>query len=324
MDRLILFLCLIYLAAIVCVSAATPQPVERAQMTEVQWNNAAVKIPGIAHASLWSKFMQVEIGYNVYLPPGYTEGKQRCPTIYFLHGAGGDENSDAGAFSSLIRRAVEEKKIAPLIAVFPNGGMTGYIGQSCAKPACETFFIKELIPQIDAKYRTISARESRAIGGFSMGGGGALGFALKYPELFSAAGTWAASLLNSCPAAVPRYSLLLNGFLEHWAKKNFARINGRLRLLLIVGDKDLTNNEHKLLIKQLNELQLRYEYKVLDGVTHNLALYYEKTGAELIRFLAEGLTPKRPDKNPQPLCAVNSTSSSARKCLRMRGSYVRS
>ena len=180
------------------------------------WNNHDDrKIPGIEHSSLKSKSMGVEVGFNVYLPPGYTENKQRYPTIYFLHGAGGNENSDAEGFSSLIRSAIEENKIGPVILVFPNGGMSGYINESCPKLKYETFFIKELLPHIDAKYRTINSRKARAIGGFSMGGGGALGLALKHPDLFYSAASWAAALLRSCPDEKASYDpapgdLLLN------------------------------------------------------------------------------------------------------------------
>lgn len=47
------------------------------------------------------------MGYNVYLPPRYADGtQQRYPVIYFLHGAGGNENSDAGGFSGLIQELI--------------------------------------------------------------------------------------------------------------------------------------------------------------------------------------------------------------------------
>jgi S-formylglutathione hydrolase FrmB len=49
----------------------------------------------------------------------------------------------------------------------------------------ESQFINELIPFIDANYRTQASRDGRAIMGFSGGGQGALRLAFKYPALFS-------------------------------------------------------------------------------------------------------------------------------------------
>ncbi|MCV4860184.1 alpha/beta hydrolase-fold protein, partial [Escherichia coli] len=53
---------------------------------------------------------------------------------------------------------------------------------------------KELVPEIDSKFRTISDRAHRAIGGLSMGGYGAIKFGLKYPGMFRLAGSFSGAL----------------------------------------------------------------------------------------------------------------------------------
>jgi S-formylglutathione hydrolase FrmB len=53
----------------------------------------------------------------------------------------------------------------------------------------EDYIARDLISEIDAKYRTIRERHARAIAGLSMGGYGAVKLALKYPELFAFAGS---------------------------------------------------------------------------------------------------------------------------------------
>jgi putative tributyrin esterase len=53
----------------------------------------------------------------------------------------------------------------------------------------EDYIARDLIAEIDEKYRTIRARHGRAIAGLSMGGYGAVKFSLKYPELFAFAGS---------------------------------------------------------------------------------------------------------------------------------------
>jgi putative tributyrin esterase len=54
--------------------------------------------------------------------------------------------------------------------------------------------VQELIPEIDAKFRTLANRENRVIAGLSMGGYGALKFGLKYPEKFVLAGSFSGAL----------------------------------------------------------------------------------------------------------------------------------
>jgi esterase/lipase superfamily enzyme len=54
-------------------------------------------------------------------------------------------------------------------------------------PQWETYHVRQLIPWIDAHYRTVARREGRAVAGLSMGGDGALKYAAKHPDLFVAA-----------------------------------------------------------------------------------------------------------------------------------------
>jgi len=262
------------LAFLLAAAAAAAQERPR----EVKWNNPdGPKLAGVTHGSFRSPSMDVEVGYNVYLPPAYA-GSARFPVIYFLHGAGGNENSDAGGFSGLVAKLAEEKKIPPAICVFPNGGMSGYQDRPEAKVMGETLIVKELVPLIDRTYRTQARREARVVTGFSMGGGGAVRLALKHPDLFSAAGSWAGALRGRGGAAPPE--------LEPDYLKEVA---GKVRLLLIVGDKDPTYAGHAPVVQNLEQARYPVRYRVLEGVAHDLGAYYEKTGEEMVRFLAEGL-----------------------------------
>ena len=72
-----------------------------------------------------------------------------------------------------------------MIMVFPNGGRsTMYQDSGDGRFMAETTFIRELMPHIDATYRTIADRKARCIEGFSVGGRGSTHLAMKYPELF--------------------------------------------------------------------------------------------------------------------------------------------
>jgi endo-1,4-beta-xylanase len=172
---------------------------------------------------------------------------------------------------------VAQKKIAPVICVFPNGGMSGYRDRPDEKAMGETLIIKELIPLIDKQYRTIAKPEGRTIAGFSMGGGGAVRLAIKHPDLFSAAASWAAAIR----------------FREDDPSFQVERLSGlkdRVRLLMIVGEKDQTRAGHAPLLERLQQAKLPVEYQELPDVGHDLGKYYELTGEKLVTFVASGFT----------------------------------
>ncbi len=244
---------------------------------EVRWNIPdGPAMPGIQHFVLHSPSMDRDVGYNVFLPPGYAEGTRRYPVIYFLHGAGGNENSDAGGFSGLVKTQMAAKTIPDVICVFPNGGMSGYQDHPDEKVMGETLIVKELIPQIDKQFRTIASREGRSICGFSMGGGGSVRLLLSHPDLFSAAASWAAALGFRRSGASA----------EELAKQNVDQIKGKVRLMMVVGDKDLTFASHAPFVETLKDLGIEFDYKVLPGIYHNLGAYYNLTGADLVKFVA--------------------------------------
>lgn len=273
------------LFSVIVLSISFASAKAQTQPRTIKWNNPdRPKIDNVEHKSFKSKSMDQEIGYNVFTPTDYQKGTGRFPVIYFLHGAGGNENSDAAGFSSRVNQAINEKKIPPVICVFPNGGMSGYADRGETKVMGETMIIKELIPIIDADYRTINGQEGRVIGGFSMGGGGAIRLAVKHPDLFTAAASWAGAFRNrgGDDDAIKQ------------AEKNIDQLKGKSRFLLIVGDQDQTYIGHQPVIDAFKKLKIDYEYKVLAGVNHNLGVYHQKTGDQFVHFLGKEL--KKADK----------------------------
>ena len=140
--------------------------------------------------------------FVVYLPPGYDESPaRRYPTAYLLHGGGGDimEWPSYGAFDQA-DRLMGEQIIPPYIIVLPDGGQeywvdhvtdrrTGANGEKWG-----TYTAKEVVPTIDARYRTIPNASARAIGGLSMGGHGAIQLALNFPGIWTIVGAHSPSL----------------------------------------------------------------------------------------------------------------------------------
>lgn len=126
--------------------------------------------------------------FNIYLPKGYDTGTERYPVVYFLHGMNG---SQGGPSNTVVPQSYEDARaagiIGPVIVVFPNGYLNSLWADSIdgTKPA-ETDIVQQLIPHVDANFRTLACASSRVVTGFSMGGFGAPKFLTKFPELFGA------------------------------------------------------------------------------------------------------------------------------------------
>ncbi|NUR93589.1 MAG: alpha/beta fold hydrolase, partial [Nonomuraea sp.] len=129
-----------------------------------------------------------EIRYNVYLPSGYARGQDRYPVLYLLHGRGDSMEAWTRVKDSL-DRMIAAKEIPALIAVMPdapwNERGNWYVDSaySAGKPV-ETAFTRDLVQHVDATYRTAPIRNARLVGGYSMGGAGALRYALAHQDLF--------------------------------------------------------------------------------------------------------------------------------------------
>jgi enterochelin esterase-like enzyme len=125
------------------------------------------------------------VRYMIYLPPDYDRSESRYPVIYFLHGMDGDEASDYEVVVPVLERAVAAGIVKPMIVVFANGYRNScWADSKSGHKRAETNVIRELVPHIDATYRTHAEAKHRIIQGMSMGGYGAMLYATKYPELF--------------------------------------------------------------------------------------------------------------------------------------------
>ena len=111
----------------------------------------------------------------VYTPAGYEKDvKTRYPVLYLQHGSFEDETGWAsqGHANLILDNLIAAKKAVPMIIVMDNGyAYKPQSGEASGRPASvfEEVMINEIIPMIDAKFRTIADREHRAIAGLSMG-----------------------------------------------------------------------------------------------------------------------------------------------------------
>jgi S-formylglutathione hydrolase FrmB len=143
-----------------------------------------------------SRILGRGVGYAAYLPPDYAASSRRYPVVFLLHGFTDDETAwiQFGEAHLAADRAIASRDIPPMILVMPDAGVTWYLNDAAGKVRFEDMFVREFIPFIDATYRTRPSREFRGVAGLSMGGWGTLVYALKHPDLFSAAAALSAAV----------------------------------------------------------------------------------------------------------------------------------
>ncbi|HEX6225323.1 MAG TPA: alpha/beta hydrolase-fold protein, partial [Chryseolinea sp.] len=123
---------------------------------------------------------------SVYLPPEYENSTQRFPVVYYLHGFMGTD-SISNNMKMILDRAINQQKIRPFILVIASQ-YTLYEGSFYTNSSLTgnwaDFTAKELVEHVDKNFRTLAARDSRGIGGHSMGGYGAIKMGMLFPEVF--------------------------------------------------------------------------------------------------------------------------------------------
>ena len=148
----------------------------------------------VSQILFWSESTQQCRRAFVYTPPTYDkDAATKYPVLYLQHGWGEDETAwmTQGHANLIMDNLIAEGKIKPFIVVCTygmtnemsfggGGGGRGAAAQNFEKVLCD-----ELIPYVDANFRTIAKKESRAMAGLSMGGMETHSITLARPELFN-------------------------------------------------------------------------------------------------------------------------------------------
>lgn len=154
------------------------------------------------------------IPYAVYTPfPAPAHG-ERWPVVYLLHGLTGKDGDwfTWGNLAPILDRAVAEGRIPPLVVVAPGAGDSWYVDNpdKGGFGLIGTAFATDLVAAIDRKYPTARCREARAIGGVSMGGAGAVLQAIRHPDTYVAAMSFAGALHKPMTKGDPRSGWISN------------------------------------------------------------------------------------------------------------------
>jgi putative tributyrin esterase len=251
-----------------------------------------------------SRLVGAALPYNVVLPPGYeakSSAQTRYPVLYLLHGLGGSADDWVSQRARLADYAAQYR----MIIVAPEGRDGWYTdGATAATDKFESYFVEELLPDVQRRFRTV---EGRAVAGLSMGGYGALKFGLKYPERFAFAASMSGAL--QAPSWLPEMPL------PSFVKPSIARVFGaadnpvrpandiykmarelpaaRAAALpyfyLDCGTEDFLLGSNRDFAALLVERRIPHEYRQLPG-NHAWA-YWDQQVREVLRIAAQRLAP---------------------------------
>jgi len=211
----------------------------------------------------------------VYTPPGYAqETGRRYPVLYLLHGSNDTQFgwTAVGQVNFVLDNLLAETKAVPMIIVMPFGyAINPYVrsARSAAYPPgnntslFEKYLIEDVIPAIDARYRTLADREHRSIGGMSMGAEQALGIFFDHFDQFSSVGAFCPNGLSGLET---RYPALLNNPRDTNAKISVLWLGcGR-------QDNNFPGSQH--VDEVLSAHQINHIWQPSDAV-HNYALWQQ-------------------------------------------------
>lgn len=269
------------------LAAASPAQAQ-SQCTAFAWNNPSPSYPtGVTHHTFRSAANGADLGFNVYVPPGYSTSTARYPVIYYLHGKGGNEGTMVANVVSWMRQRVSAGKIRPAILVFANGAVdSAYADAKDGSRKLESSILRELIPHVDANWRTQACREQRAISGFSMGGNGALLYAFKRPELFSSVVAYAPALLEYSELSAPVAGCMFGNDAAYYRQyqpktplaQNLSTLRARMRTRVTVGTLDPLHAVDVAMARDLTSLGVSNELEEVAGCGHNHGCLWSVAG----------------------------------------------
>lgn len=239
----------------------------------------------------YSQALDREMPYWAYLPPDYGTAGRRYPVIYMLHGRGG--HRDEWIHYGLVDVADREMRsgmLPPMIIIMPQGDRGFWVNHVSNGPRWGDYILDDLVAQVDTTYRTLRGPQSRAIGGLSMGGFGALTLAFTRPQVFGVVGAHAPSLRP------PGSDIAFLGFGEEFAQRDpVALANtvpgaGFLRIWIDIDQEDPWLDRAKQLHDILLARKIPHIWQVFPGI-HNYE-YWSKHTIDYLRFYGSALARK--------------------------------
>ncbi|HYW89462.1 MAG TPA: alpha/beta hydrolase-fold protein [Chloroflexota bacterium] len=258
-------------------------------------------LPGAAHAhstglmgylfdaEMWSPTLQQDMTFRIYLPPDYFyDEDRRYPTLYMLHGAGGNYTEWSDSFlPEQLDDMIGLQIVQPMIVVMPDGGTRTYWANWDKGPRWSDYVAYDVVSEIDSRFRTVPLPSRRAIGGLSMGGLGAMQIAMNHPDIFGVVGAHSPSIrLEPDPEM---WFLSAGSFQQQnplWLAANAAGVD-RMVYWLDVGVDDWWRSNIEDLRDVLFGARLNLTWRLFAG-THE-AEYWIEHVPDYLRFYSDNL-----------------------------------
>lgn len=295
------------LVAILLVVTATPPS------ASAQWTTPPVTAPRVQYRTFQSAAAGTAVSFHIYTPPAYdAPTAQRFPVLYWLHGSG-SATAGIAPVSNWFGSAMARGDLPPMLVVFPNGMPNGmYCNAANGSRPMETVIIEELIPHVDATFRTIASRRGRIVEGFSMGGYGAGRFGFKYSDRFVAASLLGAGpvqldFMNPPPGTNVSPEVRAAIFADVWNSDpalffaaspwNLAATNvgaivaNRLRIRIAVGESDAMLGPNADLHAHLVTLGIPHSWQTYPGIGHDALALLQALGPGNWEFYRAALAP---------------------------------
>lgn len=268
---------------------------QKSQPPEFRWVNSLPKkfASFVTHGTFDSKRVSQPVGYAVLLPPDYDANEKRYPVVYYLHGGRPGSEGKGVGLAPIIDKEMRAGNVPGMIYVFVNGGPVSHYnvpGQPGTIGA--DVFIHELIPHIDATFRTIADRTGRGIEGFSQGGRGTMRLSLRYPEYFVSAaaggGGYETERKISENGGAERPDLVFAQGDNAWdLARAYDDQKPPVRWLIYVGTLGFNYQNNLAYMEFLKELGIEHQSLIVPGIKHSARDIYGLKARQIMNFHAK-------------------------------------
>ncbi len=229
--------------------------------------------------------------FSLYVPPDYDGFEKNIPVAIWLHGLNGNHKGSVNIIRAY-EDALKNQLVRPMIIIIPDGytNTMWADGQSGTKNA-ETNVIHEILPYVEDHYKVIPDRKSRLVMGFSMGGFGAIEYAVKFPQLFGVAVNFDGALhnwesINNRPTLVDE---IFHNDSTYWKQYNpydnlminADSVRSMVKFRTYVGRLVEYNERYKRLMEEQN---IAYDV-IVTSCGHNMKCIMNEVGTDFFTFI---------------------------------------
>jgi enterochelin esterase-like enzyme len=240
---------------------------------------AVNNVPHGTLSKVWyqSPTLNLERRLYLYTPPGYENSKEKYPVLYLLHGGGGDEDAWAtlGRACQIMDNLIAQGRARPMIVVMTNGNPDEAAAPGAAPPKMEDpgtgegisgmgsgrfeeSLVKDVIPFVEGRYRTLTGKANRAVSGLSMGGMQTMNLAFDYSDMFDYFGVMSMGI-------TPPDQSGRNWFPDVDKRIENLRSNGYKLYWIGCGSDDFLHEAASNLVSKMKENNLKFTYRETTG-----------------------------------------------------------